>query len=468
MRIPEPKHRGLLSAAVRIPLVAAAFAFAFPILAQTPEFSIVKETGPRNKRVNMVILGDGYTAAEKSRFLMHLKTIADGVIKDEPFRDYEGYFNVYAIFVPSNQSGADVPAEGVYRDTYFGASYDGRLLTINDSKAMTLINKYLPEADMQFTVVNSDRYGGSGGQVAVACYANPEIIAHEAQHSFAGLGDEYDYAGVEPWEAPNTTQRTSRSSIPWSHWIAAATPVPTPETQIYANLPGLFEGAAYNPKGWYRPKQNCRMRENGIPFCEACSETVLLSLYSQISPIDSALPKPGPVTVAANQIAPLRIKVKQPLSHGLEIRWTVDGNPSTSITGPQFTQALAPGPHRVSVKVADTTHMVRKDPDGLLNDSAAWQVNVMSVTGIASSPPEAPPWLLEADADQAVFLTDADQEFEVRMMTADGRILESRSMRGSRSGRIRMPWARTLAPGLYVVETRFDGRVARSRFSISP
>ena len=31
----------------------------------------------------------------------------------------------------------------------------------------------------------------------MANYADPEIIAHEVQHTFSGLGDEYDYAGVE-------------------------------------------------------------------------------------------------------------------------------------------------------------------------------------------------------------------------------------------------------------------------------
>jgi hypothetical protein len=62
--------------------------------------------------------------------------------------------------------------------------------------------------------------------------------------------------------------------VTWKHWVAAATPVPTSETPAYASVIGVFEGAAYNPTGRYRPKQNCRMRENGMPFCEVCSEAM--------------------------------------------------------------------------------------------------------------------------------------------------------------------------------------------------
>jgi hypothetical protein len=434
---------------------------------------VVKEAGPRDKRINIVILGDGYVASEKARFLAHLKTVADVVVKDLPLTGYADYFNIYGIFVASNQSGADNPAEGIFRDTYFGASYSGRLLTIDIGKAFAVINGYLPEADMQFVVVNDGTYGGSGGQVAVANYAAPEIIAHEAQHTFSGLGDEYDYAGVSPWESPNTTMQTDRASIRWAHWIAESTPVPTPETDAWSDVPGLFEGAAYNAVGWYRPKLNCRMRENGIPFCDVCSETILLSLYERVSPIDSAFPKPGAVTVAMNEIPYLRVRPKPLRERGLAIAWTVDGQAAPAITGDRFTQVLAPGKHTVSVIVKDTTRVVRMDPNGLLSDTAAWQVTVSGTTSLPG--PGATPTpgtagfvqFIKADAKQAWLNVKGGGASELRLFSIDGRLLERHRIPGG-AGWTRIAWSRPLAPGLYVSETGSHGRISRSRFPVLP
>ncbi len=455
--------------AAAIPLACACLGgMAARVQAQTPELMVIKETGPRDKRVNIVILGDGYIASEKSKFLTHMKTVADAVVKDLPLTDYADYFNIYGIFVASNQSGADDPSQGITRDTYFGASYSGRLLTITNSKAFAVINKYLPEADMQFIVVNSDTYGGSGGQVAVANYTSPEIIAHESQHSFSGLGDEYDYAGVTPWESPNTTKQTNRASIRWTHWIAESTPVPTPETQPYAKLPGLFEGAAYNPVGWYRPKQNCRMRENGIPFCEVCSETIILSMYGKVSPLDSVFPKPGVVAVAAGEIPPLRIVPKKPLAHAMQIAWLVDGKVLPGESDVKLVAALAPGAHKVVVRVTDTTHLVRKDPSGLLNDTAAWTVNVANTSALARTLPSSAPGLINADARQGWFSIPDGQTFGIRLMTADGRLLERRRIAAEADGRARITWSKPLSPGLYMAETVCNGMTFHSRFSISP
>jgi hypothetical protein len=452
----------LLAAAVMAMSGAASIA-----QAQTPEFMVVRESGPRDKRVNIVILGDGYTAAEKSKFLTHLKTVADVVVQDLPLTEYADYFNIYGIFVASNQSGADDPSQGIQRDTYFNASYSGRLLTVSGSKAFTVINKFVPEADMEFVVVNDDTYGGSGGQVAVASFAAPEIIAHEAQHSFSGLGDEYDYAGVTPWESPNTTKQTNRASIRWAHWIAPATPVPTPETSTWSKAPGLFEGAAYNATGWYRPKLNCRMRENGIPFCEPCSETIILSMYEKVSPMDSALPKPGPITVFANEIPPLRVKAKRPLGHALAVTWIVDGKPLASATAEKFGQTLAPGIHTVIGKVADTTHLVKKDPELRLIDSVTWQVTVSATTRLAALGDAARASLLSVDAEEA-WVQTGTAGARLTLRTATGRLVDRRQASADASGLARVAWSHPLRPGTYILEFGTEDRMVRSRFRISP
>jgi hypothetical protein len=457
-----------------LPLAATALLLPALAPAQTGELLVIKETGPRDKRVNMVITGDGYTAADKEKFKTHLQTVVDAILKDAPLWDYADYFNVYAIFVASNQTGADNPSTGTVRDTYFGANYvnGSRLLVIDDRKAMPVFNKYLPEADMRFIIVNSEMYGGSGGQVAVANYTSPEIIAHEAQHSFSGLGDEYDYAGVSPWEAPNTTQKTSRNEIRWNHWISAATPVPTPETPAYDKVPGLFEGAAYNATGWYRPKQNCRMRENGAPFCEVCTETVLLSMYDKVSPLDSALPATRLVSVQLDQTPPLRIRIKKPLFHDLAVTWSVDGTVQTDLNGTAFTKTLAAGLHKVAAVVKDTSRLVRKDPGNLLSDTASWQVSVGSVSGIDADAEGRLAENIRADAKQwivrlrAMVPIGAAGIFHLRLVKADGTLMDDRFVENGSDGTLRVHWNRVLEAGAYVAELERGGKSFRQRFTV--
>jgi hypothetical protein len=110
----KPALLSLAAAALLLPALATA---------QTGELIVIKETGPRDKRVNMVITGDGYTSADKEKFKSHLQTVVDAILKDAPLTDYADYFNVYAIFVASNQTGADNPSTGTVRDTYYGANY---------------------------------------------------------------------------------------------------------------------------------------------------------------------------------------------------------------------------------------------------------------------------------------------------------------------------------------------------------
>jgi hypothetical protein len=426
-------------ATLRRGYLALALGAALSARAQVGELLVIQETGPRDKRVNMVLIGDGYTAAEKSKFIEHARVFSKGVVEDPPLTGYARYFNVYAIFVASNQSGADIPTQGISRDTYFNANYDaslGRLLVIDFAKGFGVIDLHVPERDIPVAIVNSSQYGGSGGPIAVANYTAPEIIAHEVQHSFTNLGDEYDYPGVQPWEAPNTTQRTQRTLIPWTHWIAASTPVPTPEVQANANLIGLFEGAAYNTTGWYRPKMTCRMKENAQPFCGACSEAILLQVYDRVSPLDSALPLQRAVNAGADP-AVLRVVVKQPTTHSIKVEWWVDGQAHPQ-AGPIFNQGLPVGRHRVVARVSDPTPMVRKDAAGVLRDSAWWDVTVTQVSGTRAAVLSGSLEIGALAGGNLDFRLPADGAYRLSAFAPDGRRLWGRAGSG-RAGANSLP-----------------------------
>ena len=96
--------------------------------------------GPSSNRVDIVFLGDGYTATDISNgtYVNHINSYVNYMfspgLNQDPFNRYRNYFNVYRIDVVSNQSGADVPQQGISRDTALDATYrfDGvtdRLLT---------------------------------------------------------------------------------------------------------------------------------------------------------------------------------------------------------------------------------------------------------------------------------------------------------------------------------------------------
>lgn len=81
--------------------------------------------GPSTHRVDIVVMGDGYTASELAKYRSDVQAFVDALFAVEPFKEYRSYFNVHRVDVTSNQSGADIPEENVFRDTKLGALYTG-------------------------------------------------------------------------------------------------------------------------------------------------------------------------------------------------------------------------------------------------------------------------------------------------------------------------------------------------------
>ncbi len=382
-------------------------AVALVCLAGSPAFAVgtlyeLQETGPKDLRINIVILAEGYTAAQEATFVTNAGDLLTALLATTPWNQYSSYVNGYAIFVASNQSGSDHPsdAEMPYVDTYFNSTFESydidRLLTIppndfdpvfshGDGKVYSLLATHLPAYDVVLLLVNDPVYGGSGGNFAISSMhpAAPEIVIHEIGHSHAVLGDEYDdpYPGFPDIEEPNTTQETVREQIKWNTWIHPATPIPTPETSPYSSVVGLFEGAHYHATDWYRPQLTCKMRSLGVSFCAVCLEAHVVSNYNIVSPIDSLTPAPGPLTMTTAEAETLRVITKTPTVVPLSIRWFDNGSPTDAVSGEGVVTGLdlGPGTHSLKCVVTDTTPLVRMDPAGLLKDSAAWTVTVASV-----------------------------------------------------------------------------------------
>lgn len=346
-------------------------------VAQTP---VTLETnGAPASRLDLLILGDGYTAAQQTKFATDVQSLTEKFFSQEPLKSYRKLFNVARVDLVSNLSGAS--HTGASMDTALGAFYNcsgiQRLICVDFGKVNAVLSA-IPAAqrDLVVVLVNDTEYGGSGGAVAVASLHPQvlELVLHEAGHSFALLTDEYGgppppacSTAREP-TAANATLETERSRIKWNAWIDPATPLPTPSRE--PGIPGAYEGAAYCDAGMYRPTFNSKMRSLGQPFEQINTEQWVRRFYNFVALIESSSPAASTLSVTSSQV----FSVTTP-GVDLKITWTLDGQ--TIATGSSFTlnaNTLSPGSHRLVVQVKDETALVRSDPNGVLTQQREWTV----------------------------------------------------------------------------------------------
>ena len=383
------------------------FAFWNSSNGQTFPVKTIIETGPRDNRINMVFLGDGYQSFEMGKYEEDVQATIDKIFNEMPYSQYKNLFNVYAIEVPSKESGTDHPGTApdcpykdsvFFHDTYFNTTFDfggtvngiHRLLVAQNYGAINnvLINNF-PDYDIVMMVVNHQWYGGSGGSIAVYStnVLSAEIAIHEAGHSFAGLADEYGGTAHNKFDGINVTQQTELNLIPWNIWIMPGTPLPTPQVTSYSDVIGLFEGAYYSNEGMFRPKLHCKMRELNVPFCEVCAEQLIKSMFNYVYVIDSYQPEDNEITLYTNDKADFNINLVQLSSKELSVEWRLDGN----IINENVNNILLDGSnikvgnHVLSGIAKHSTDLVRRDPNNLLESSVSWTVNVVNPTDVDES-----------------------------------------------------------------------------------
>jgi hypothetical protein len=350
----------------------------------------VVENGNLGARIDLVILGDGYTEAERDKFYADAKAAIAGFLDSETYVAYKPVFNAYAIFTPSAQSGADHPSQGIAVDTAFGATYDyGGVpwaLVLDYVSVAVELNARFPEKDMALVLVNDTEYGGTGGQVAVISLheTSIEIGRHELGHTFANLADEYTepYPGYPEGDPePNVASVEHLDPLKWEIWLTPGVSIPTPDTDAVSDHDpvGAFEGARYKTTGIFRPTSNCLMRELGITFCPVCAEAMVKSFSSLSLLIDAPVPA-SPAVIPAKGPTPFSATI--PGLANLTFTWAVDGQMIEN-TAPAFALdptalGLADGPHTVDLTVYDGSPLVRSDPDGVMMEKFTWDVAVDS------------------------------------------------------------------------------------------
>ena len=301
-------------------------------------------SGDPARKVDVVILGDGYTADEARKFEADARRVVESFFRHEPYAARADAFNFRGIAPPAAESGVNRPSNGTFRFSPSGTTYDAfraeRYVLAFDNPGLRRILQHVPY-EFVIILVNSETYGGGGiyGLYSTAAAGNAWVeylVVHEFGHHFAALADEYYTSDavyeaqeqrVEPWE-PNVTALHDPGQLKWGALVTADTPLPTPwpkeafesfqrtnqaerarlraeqrpETEmdalfrreqafveeLFATYPetngviGAFEGANYAATGYYRSEMNCTMFTRHDRFCRVCRDAIeaVIDLYS--------------------------------------------------------------------------------------------------------------------------------------------------------------------------------------------
>ena len=423
-------------------LSAVLLILCLPQIALAEPFETIINNGSAANRVDIAILGDGYTAAQMDKYKNDVQAAMTQFFSVEPFHEYRNFFNVHRIDVVSSQSGADHPERASFVNTALDAAYNctgiQRLICVNNGKVFTILGNSVnsSQRDIVLVIVNDSEYGGSGGSVAVASTHVEvlELILHELGHSFGLLADEYGGPPppacnntIEPFAA-NATKATDRALIKWNHWIDASTPIPTFST--LQGVPGLYEGAVYCDAGLYRPTSGSRMRFLGRPYEQINTEQLIRRIYNFVSPIDASAPNVTDITLTTAQSQAFSVTSLATFSNTIRIDWFLDGVFQSTGTGFSVNNLIS-GPHVVDAVVKDNTPLVRKDTENLLNETRRWNVTVNPTATPTPTPiptpTPAPVLLLDENSnrgaalDSVTWLRDPISVFNTRNFSADGR-----------------------------------------------
>jgi hypothetical protein len=291
-------------------------------------------SGLPSDRLDLLLLGDGYTAAEMEKFRRDARRMAEVLFSVSPFKERRADFNVWALASAAQESGVSRPSDGIYRRSPLRVTYDAlgmeRYVLSTDEPRLREVAARAPYEALVI-LVNERKYGGGGvyglyATVAVDNAFAPYILVHELAHHLAGLADEYFASAVtyqapaqrvEPWE-PNVT--ADPQAARWRDLVLSDTPLPTPWPKkeyehlvdgfqarrkllraekrpeaemealfseerastslllrggLFVNRVGAFEGAMYESSGLFRPALDCVMfSRNALAFCPVCRRAI--------------------------------------------------------------------------------------------------------------------------------------------------------------------------------------------------
>ena len=384
---------------------------------------LIVDHGPSSNRVDVALMGDGYTLEHQKAFNELADDIPAMFENQKLFDEYFAYFNFRRYNLVSKDAGVD--GLGREEDTALGGRVIGTIqghVGVDYKQVLRMLDE-APEHDGQALVfVRVGTLGTGGGGIAAIGGRNAAVTIHEFGHSFASLGDEYatkthDRGRVR--SRPNVAATEDPEEVPWAHWLEAK-----------ARGIGVYEGANGQVRDAWKPVASGCVMEDGNFFCAPCREALVLRIYSLVDPIDwvnlPPVPRDHAASLEVEDELTFEVHVMRPRKHVLEVSWWVfaeEDAPRDPVAGdPRYANArsrldrsrrgplwpivekphdhsrvnktgkhtftvkardLEPGRYRVVCRAKDTTKVrgdklpwVLKDEAGLLESERAWWITV--------------------------------------------------------------------------------------------
>ena len=292
---------------------------------------------PQDK-VDFLILGDGYTAAERGKFEADARRLMDDPVRHRAVQERRGDFNVWGLCPPAAESGISRPSLGIHQRSPVGATYDA---FGSERYVLTFENRALPRPRVAGAVRvrrDPDQHqhlrrrrhlrplrDRRGRQRVGALHLRPRVRPPLRRRSPTSTTPRTWPTRRRPSASSRGSRTSPRCSIPptlkWSDLVpparrcrrpgrrtasrraSARDPGRAAEDPRRSNGPrrrwtpssararrrrtrllgasrtpahvGAFEGANYEAKGYYRPQADCIMfTRDQVPFCAVCRRAI--------------------------------------------------------------------------------------------------------------------------------------------------------------------------------------------------
>jgi hypothetical protein len=379
-------------------------------------------TGPPSQQLNLVILGDGYTAGELDQFQRDVDRNLNVMWSIEPFKSYRNYFNIYLLEIVSPESGvrcdpdADPPnpnlvtplrlhfSDGCTNPLARGITYGpapqpgGGCPNVPGNPAEGIgdprcsgnqqHSKYMATylapigvsgANVQtLAISNTFTYGGIGGTQATTSGGSPQgplISTHELGHSLGTLSDEYPYSSRDVPGSPHpnsepgsfhhsrfTHDEMVAGQLKWWRWLCEESLSGGIITARGSTCGPPHESGLTRASNVWRPSEHSMMRWLGFYFDQIGRENMTWRIAGRRTANAMAL-----VHTPLGEVGPadvVWVETPHPRDHELTVSWSVNGVavPGTGNSRNLDLAALSVAPGDVvQVTVKDETEFVR-DP----------------------------------------------------------------------------------------------------------
>jgi hypothetical protein len=286
--------------------------------------------GPPSKVYNIILLSGGFRLEDKDMFVRNATNLAnllrdpsltpredqdsDADIADMhrtvPFNRYLHGWNIYAVFQPSVDVGANRPLQGLVVNNNLGCTHPAEMeravfcdRSLSIALAATTPADVIgdPDRNVIVNLVNTAIYGGSAlsipGKLHFGNFFNGfdlndveerkrmlSLVDHELGHAFGDLMDEYSIGISEPNDRKLSNCEYSAGPNPkWKHWIDIKNDNPSGWASVYgAGITAASKGewsVLDVPQGvcgftnYYKANEQCMMhRLSDFFMCPVCRE----------------------------------------------------------------------------------------------------------------------------------------------------------------------------------------------------